>query len=165
MHRILTHDEQTRPLRKWSEDLSINYSTLLARLNNGWSVERTLNPECKRQVNTHSAVRLRTLLTPVAQAHGNRKHGFTDTKEYRAWLAMKARCSDNRRHNAHRYVGRGITVCERWDNSFESFLKDVGPAPTPKHSLGRINNDKNYQPGNCRWETPKQQAANRSTSR
>lgn len=145
MRRTLTYKNQTKPLSKWSEELGIEYNTLLARIKQGWSPEKTLT-------------------TTPGEIIPNHKHGLCGTKEYRAWLAMKCRCSDDRRHNAHRYVGRGITVCERWNNSFESFLDDVGPAPTAKHSLGRINNDKNYEPGNCRWETAKEQAANRSTS-
>lgn len=84
------------------------------------------------------------------------------TPEYKAWASMKARCSNSKRHNYHRYGGRGICVCERW-LKFENFLADMGPRPSPSHSLDRYpNNDGNYEPGNCRWATRVEQAGNRS---
>ena len=60
------------------------------------------------------------------------------------------------------YVAKGITVCERWVNSFETFLADMGRKPTPKHSIERKNSNGNYEPDNCRWATPKEQGRNTS---
>lgn len=83
--------------------------------------------------------------------------------EYVAWQQMKHRCLNPKNRAWHRYGGRGIKVCDEWINSFENFLADMGFKPTPTHSLDRFpNNDGNYEPGNCRWATKKEQANNRS---
>jgi hypothetical protein len=83
------------------------------------------------------------------------------TPEYGAWSRMKDRCANKNFPQFRDYGGRGIRVCESWSCSFARFLEDMGPRPTPRHSLDRINNDGNYEPGNCRWATPAQQLANR----
>lgn len=91
--------------------------------------------------------------------------GRKATPEHRAWTGMKKRCSYSRYPDFYRYGGRGISVCERWESSFENFLADMGARPSPKHSLDRINNDGNYEPSNCRWATKKEQANNRKPRR
>lgn len=70
-------------------------------------------------------------------------HGRTHSPEHRAWAAMKQRCNP-KYHQHQNYIDRGITVCERWRNSFEAFFEDVGLRPSPKHELDRIDNDGNY---------------------
>lgn len=90
-------------------------------------------------------------------------HGLTKTPEHRSWTAMKDRCGNPNTQWWHRYGGRGIVVCERWVNSFETFLADMGPRPSRRHSIERENNDGNYEPGNCIWALPAQQATNRSS--
>lgn len=91
-------------------------------------------------------------------------HGMHDTPEWHAWKDMKARCLNPNLANFHNYGGRGITVCERWLR-FENFIADVGRRPSPLHSLDRIDNDGNYEPGNVRWATAKQQSANKRASK
>jgi hypothetical protein len=89
------------------------------------------------------------------------KEKISQHPDYRIWAHMIARCYGKQVHP--RYGGRGITVCERWRYSFPNFIADMGPRPTTKHSLDRINNDGNYEPGNCRWATDIEQARNKST--
>lgn len=80
--------------------------------------------------------------------------------EYRVWHCMKNRCLNPRAHNFAYYGGRGVTVCERW-LKFENFFSDMGPRPSRRHSIDRIDNSRGYEPGNCRWATMKEQCANR----
>lgn len=84
--------------------------------------------------------------------------------EYRVWAEMLRRCRDERSVSYKHYGAKGIAVCERW-NSFWAFLEDVGPRPTIKHTLDRIDGARGYEPGNCRWATWTEQARNRSNCR
>jgi len=98
-----------------------------------------------------------TVSRTLTHGHSKRK-GWT--QEYRSWTKIFQRCYNPKCKNFHDYGGRGITVCERW-LQFENFIADMGNKPTPKHSLDRINNDGNYEPGNCRWATHTEQMRNR----
>ena len=77
---------------------------------------------------------------------------------------MRSRCTSPSNSSYARYGGRGILVCSRWENSFEAFLDDMGFRPSSEHSVERVDNDKGYDPANCHWATPVEQANNRRTS-
>lgn len=85
-------------------------------------------------------------------------------KLYASWHNMKTRCLDPRHIAYARYGAVGITVCERWKSSFANFVADMGPKPTPKHTLERTDGKKGYEPSNCKWATPAEQARNRKNN-
>lgn len=87
-------------------------------------------------------------------------HGLSKTPEHKAWTHMRARCNNPNNNRFKNYGARGIKVCHRWLNSFEAFYSDMGPRPSKKHSLDRIDNDGDYTPDNCRWATNRQQVNN-----
>lgn len=108
-----------------------------------------------------SAGNLKRQCSQGCNSCGNTRHGMSRTYEYLTWMAMRCRCNNPEHDNYKNYGGRGIKVCDRWDELFVNFFADMGPRPSPKHSLDRINNDGNYEPGNCRWATAKEQSRNR----
>lgn len=92
--------------------------------------------------------------------HGEGRNG-KESPEYRAWANMVSRCHNQNHQSFHNDGARGISVCERWRSSFESFLVDVGRRPSPDHSLDRIDNEGHYEPGNVRWATRSEQGSNK----
>lgn len=94
-----------------------------------------------------------------------KQHNRCRTPEWRAWRDMLARCRNPNDKHFKDYGGRGIKVCERWENSFSNFLDDLGLRPSLLHSLDRENNDGHYEPSNCRWATKKQQIRNTRSSK
>lgn len=117
--------------------------------------EKTVGGAELRSGNTHSCGCLR----PSLSAKKATTHGASRTSEYHIWNTMKGRCSNPRAEKYKDYGGRGITVCEHW-HKFENFIADMGPKPTPIHSIDRIDNEGHYTPDNCRWATPKEQMSN-----
>jgi hypothetical protein len=93
------------------------------------------------------------------------KHGMHKTSEYHAWNRMKQRCLNPQEPHYHNYGGRGITLCKRWEESFDNFIADVGRKPTPRHSIDRIDNNGNYEPSNVKWSTQTQQCRNKRISK
>lgn len=104
-------------------------------------------------------IRARRRPSSSKQTHGHCSLTF-QSRTYHSWAMAKTRCF-NKKHTVYEYYGgRGITMCERWKNSFVAFLADMGERPLGL-SLDRINNNGNYEPGNCKWSTRSEQGLNR----
>lgn len=132
---------------------------------------------CRCQCGTEKAIRSNHLMAGVivscgcrmreAAAENRNRHGLLKTNwfEYRVWAAIKTRCYNPKAQYFHLYGGRGIQMDERWRRDFAAFLADVGPRPSLAYSIDRIDSNKGYFPGNCRWATATTQARNTSRTR
>lgn len=91
-------------------------------------------------------------------------HGASGTPEHEVWMSITKRTTNPNDRFFDRYGGRGIRMCDAWAQSFDRFLADMGPRPSPRHSIERLDNDGDYEPGNCVWAVAKTQARNRSST-
>lgn len=103
-------------------------------------------------------------LNREASSMTHKKHGDYKSPEYKTWQSMLSRCRNQSNPRFNQYGGRGIEVCQRWMD-YASFLQDMGRRPSGRHSIDRIDNDKGYEPGNCRWALPHEQMTNRTITR
>lgn len=101
----------------------------------------------------------RRLISEAIVKHGDARGGRV-SREHAIWRGIVTRCTNRNRAQWADYGGRGITLCDRW-RDFAKFLTDMGRAPSAKHSIDRIDNDKGYEPNNCRWADAATQAKNR----
>jgi hypothetical protein len=143
---IISVGGRSGTVTEWARRTGISRSTIRHRLNPlGWAPEAAVT-------------------TPVRFMGGVRRHPLAHI-----WVGMIARCCDPEHHAFKNYGGRGITVCEPWLASFWAFVEDIeetiGPRPSPRHSIDRIDNGSGYEPGNVRWATPTEQNRNRRANR
>jgi hypothetical protein len=119
----------------------------------------------KELVNGSGLRRGHTRSCRCLKSQENTIHGLSESSEYLSWASMKQRCSNRKNIGFHLYGGRGIKVCERWNDSFCDFYADMGAKPSATHSIDRFpDKNGNYEPGNCRWATPSEQVRNRRTT-
>lgn len=138
-----------------------------------WTVLRHMGGEmwlCRCDCGTERQVRqghlrgLKSKSCGCLQREVAQRHGRSRSVEYRTWAAMLQRCLNSDCPTWRYYGSQGVSVCDRWQQSFEQFLADMGPRPSPRHSLDRINPFGNYEPQNCRWATRDVQARNKRAS-
>jgi len=121
--------------------------------------------ECQCDCGTIKIIRSDHLRKGLIKSCGclRRTHGDSNSVEWNIWRYMKDRCTNPKCTNWKNYGGRGIKVCNEWLNDYSAFLSHVGRRPSSEHSLDRINNDRNYEPGNVRWAMKWEQNSNRRT--
>lgn len=194
--RLIEFDGRKIGVTEAAEEFGVPLSTLLRRLNRGWSAERALKTParggrsydlsgnrfghlvairvvckvdtyngwlCRCDCGTEKVVKSVDLKCGKVFSCGGsvhrRKHGLTNTPEYRSWTSLRSRCNNPNDPSYSRYGALGVKVHPRWDK-FENFLEDMGSRPEGT-SIDRINPFGDYEPGNCRWADPVTQANNK----
>jgi hypothetical protein len=157
-HTLQQHKERAAVARRKSK---LWRTAVIAAAKKAHTGTRASKETRKKMSATHLVVQNSLRMLNARRTHG--ESGRNTTVEYAAWHSMRIRCENPNFIGWKHYGGRGIRVCKRWRNSYEKFLKDVGRRPSAAHSLDRYPNpDGNYEPGNVRWATAKQQRFNRS---
>jgi hypothetical protein len=133
---------------------TIGHWTVIAEAPRRWGLRHLL---CRCTCGTERAVFIGALRIGTSTSCGcqigirSRTHGMSATPEYTLWRAINQRCHNPKSTAYPNYGGRGIRVCDRWQESFENFFADIGQRPSPELTFDRINNNGNYEPGNVRW--------------
>lgn len=141
--RLVTHNGKAQTIAKWARETGISQRIISQRLVRGMSPERALSATIlRKKAFSSNMIRLKKI-----------------------WYGIIQRCTNANNEQYGNYGGRGISVCKSWMKSFNQFASDIGPRPSLKHSIDRIDNDGDYCPGNCRWETNDQQQQHTSRSR
>ena len=124
--------------------------------------DRTLHRVASRDLRSGKTTSCGCVLRAWQQRAGeiNLTHGMSKTPEYKVWKSMRQRCHRASCKGYENYGGRGIKVCSRWMHSFDNFIADMGRRPGPKYSIERVNNDGDYEPGNCIWIPLRDQVKN-----
>lgn len=156
-HTTLAHKKRTLPGQRFGRLVVCGFEST----RNGNHYWRCLcDCGCERAVSTTNLNNGHVKSCGCFKSDFHSTHRMSQSRAYKAWINMKTRCGNANTHYYKDYGERGIRVCDRWQ-SFEAFHEDMGDPPSRTHSIDRIENDGNYEPGNCRWATPTQQVRNR----